>query len=112
MVLFKKFNDVVDACFGQKLQENYHETINEFRNLIIKHNIRITPKIHATLFHIQDFINVKQQGLGYYSEQASESVHHAYGKHFENFKINLLKMTPDSEKKMLRSVTSFNALRV
>lgn len=107
--LFQKFNDVVASCFGQSLDENYQVKIVDFHQAILKNKINFTPKLHACIYHIPEFISMKQKPLGFYSEQASESVHFAYAKHSENYKIT--QKSGDYDQKFLRSVTTFNALR-
>ena len=61
---FQKFKAVKDACI---------EKVLAFKWAFEGTNIAPTPKIH-----IVDFFDVKgeKKGLGYYSEQVFESVHH------------------------------------
>ena len=73
------FYQVVQSCFGDGLELNFQEKINEFGTCYLKLGLPVTPKVHAILVHVPQFLtrNSKQKkGLGYWSEQASESVHH------------------------------------
>lgn len=101
------FDTVVHACFGDKLDEYYETYINDFFLKLKKTKISITPKIHCLLFHVADFCNVSNRGLGFYSEQSSEQIHHVFNKHSENFVAN--KCSPDYSKQLLRSVCALNS---
>lgn len=107
--VFETFNNVVTSCFGQNLDPHYQSIIGEFFNQIQALNISITPKIHAVVYHVPQFIKMKGKPLGLYSEQASESVHFAYSKHASNFKTSAIKT--NYEAKLLRTVCTFNTLR-
>lgn len=105
---FEKFDSVVAGCFGQSIDDTYASSIREFQDVITKLPISITPKLHALFCHVQDFIELKGKPLGFYSEQASESVHFAFTKHAEDYKLSKSKINTE---KLLRSVRSFNAIR-
>jgi hypothetical protein len=104
---FKAFNKVVEASFGYLLMPNYIEQIEWFRQEITAAAVHITPKIHAVLFHVEDFCEKTKRGLAYYSEQASEQIHHAFNMHSLNFNIN--SSSPEIGPRLLRSVCAFNS---
>lgn len=107
--VFCAFDQVVSACFGKELKSDYKEHIKKFFYCVKKLCITVTPKVHALIYHVPEFIEMTGHPLGFYSEQASESVHYAYTNHAEDFKIN--KNHSNYHGKLLRSVCSFNALR-
>ena len=85
---FKCFNKVVDSCFGMKLDDDYENNIEAFRLAFQRLGIRITPKVHIVFFHVIEFCNKFIKGLGYFSEQASESVHYDFNACWEKFKVH------------------------
>ena len=78
---FQKFKAVKDACI---------EKVLAFKWAFEGTNIAPTPKIHIKLEHIVDFFYVKgeKKGLGYYSEQVFESVHHDFKVFEENSSVH------------------------
>ena len=84
--VFRAFERVVTSCFGTSLDSNYRENIQRFRDAYMDLSVRVTPKIHAVFHHIAEFCERKGCGLGPYSEQASESVHHDFNKIWLHFK--------------------------
>ena len=72
---FRALDRVVQFCFGGNLEPSYKEDIGAFKQAYSHLNISITPKIHAILFHVPQFCESMDVGLGRFSEQASELVH-------------------------------------
>ena len=73
----RKFDAIVHACFGNTLQQNYCELIEEFKASYLNlPNTSVTPKAHAVFFHVTQFIDRHNHSLGIFSEQATESLHH------------------------------------
>ena len=103
---FRSFNVVVSSCFGQDLHPSYKEDIKMFRQDYLDLNINMTPKVHAVIFHIVEFCERVDTGLGRFSEQASESVHHNFKTTWQRFKV--LDCHPDYGQRLLRAVNSFN----
>ncbi|CAH1098718.1 unnamed protein product [Psylliodes chrysocephalus] len=68
--------------------------------------ISVTPKIHAIFFHVSDFCLKTWNGLGFYSEQAIESLHHDFCVTWTNYKV--LKEHPQYNAKLLRVVCDYN----
>lgn len=108
--LIGSFNYVVDACFGYQLAENYSQVIEHFAWLIKIHKVPITPKIHILLNHAPQFIEENNKGLGYFSEQQFESVHHVWSEHFENYKIN--SKNDNFVISILNGLSKFNSLNL
>ena len=72
------FNKVVEACFGQDLDPGFRSTIKEFEKSYRSLGISVTPKVHIVFEHVVQFLEMKglKTGLGAWSEQAMETVHH------------------------------------
>ena len=83
----RALNNIVISCFGELLTPTYVSDITEFRQAFLDTELSITPKIHAILTHVPQFYQMKNQGLGLFSEQAGESVHHDFSVHWERFKV-------------------------
>jgi hypothetical protein len=83
LTAFNTFNDVRNKCFGTTLQSDYKQSIVEFEAAYKELGIPITSKCHAVIDHVTQFLDrqtgpqqeLLEKGLGYWSEQASESVH-------------------------------------
>ena len=104
---FRSFNDVVVGCFGQCLRDDYKDRISTFRENFEVLRLRPTPKIHSIFFHVSEFCDLKQSGLGTWSEQAFESVHSDFDKHWKRYKV------PQSHERfndrLLRTVQEYNS---
>lgn len=108
--VFNSFNKVVSSCFSNDLDANYGIYIAEFNLQCQKANIKFTPKIHAVVHHIEDFIKMTNKPLGFYSEQASEQVHHSFKLFSRNYNLS-----PKSEnflRNLKRCVSSYNSLHI
>ena len=108
---FSLFNDIVVACFGETLAENYKEVIAKFTQAYMQLNISITPKVHAVMFHVEEFCSMTGRGLGPWSEQTSESLHREFTKCWENFLIKDSD-NPRYGKRLLEAVNMFNSLNL
>ena len=74
------FNEVKKSCFGQTVANDFKISISKFAEAYDKLGVSVTPKVHAVLVHIPEFLDQNLgHGLGYWSEQASESVHYDFG---------------------------------
>lgn len=79
------FNEVVHSCFGRHLHDNFEEKIESLEYILDKYCIDYTPKIHFIIEHLVDYLKNEGCGLGVFSEQALEAVHHKWKLFFENF---------------------------
>ena len=77
---YSNFNDVVTSCYGTNLHKNFKHNIAKFKREYLKLNISVTPKVHAVFYHVVEFCDWKKMGLGPWSEQTSESLHHEFTK--------------------------------
>ena len=105
------FNDVVSSCYGFELHPSYKSNISNFKREFLKLNISVTPKVHAVFHHVEEFCMLKGMGLGPWSEQTSESLHHELTKCWEKY---LVKDTdhPLYGAKLLQAVQMFTSLNL
>ena len=105
---FEAFNDVVAACYTKKLASNYKEKLKAFRIAYKKLKISGTPKGHAVFHHISEFCDLVKMGLGPYSEQAAESLHHEFDTMWTRFKVKKQEH-PVYGSRLLNSVVMYNS---
>ena len=113
VLAFQAAIDVKSACFGQKALPNYQETIKKFGLAYMKLGISVTPKVHTLLVHVHQFLERQDgQGLGVWSEQASESVHHDFSALWINscYKRDLAHTKYASQ--LLKCVLTYNSRHV
>jgi hypothetical protein len=108
--VFQDFRAVVKSCFGQDLDPNFGFYIDSFKQSYLSLNISVTPKVHAVFFHIAEFCNKTQQGLGFFSEQAMESVHFDFNSVWKKYKVS--RDHSDYSSRLLRAVCEYNSLRI
>ena len=84
---FKSFNDVVSACYGSNLDADYLQKISIFAADYFRLGISVTPKVHAVIYHIPEFCELMGRGLGPWSEQTGESVHHDFKEMWQRYKV-------------------------
>ena len=109
----KAFNRVRMECFGVDLDPyaNYKESIATFAHLWKKCDRSITLKTHALFVHVVQFLELMKdrfpgKGLGFWMEQAGESVH---GKWEECWEESGRKMShSDYDSHLLDRGTLFN----
>ena len=63
------------ACFGKNLDPDSPIFIGALKKSFMDLEVSVTPKIHAVFYHVSEFCSKHLKGLGFYSEQAMESVH-------------------------------------
>ncbi len=99
------------------IQENYVQTIADFKVAYGNLGLSVTPKVHYVVVHVPEWIERSEErtgqkrGLGWASEQASESVHRDFAQ-----KWNLgFKVHPDNERyadRLLSCVVRYNSSHV
>ena len=85
--LLQDLKNVIYGCFGNELKPSFEKSIENFKNNYLLSGISVTPKIHAIFFHVLDFCNENNCRLGFYSEQAVESIHHKFKKLRSNYMV-------------------------
>ena len=100
------FRKVVLSCFSLDLKMSYKDDIDAFKASFLDLGIAVTPKVHCIFFHVYELCSKNQRGLGLFSEQASESVHHKFEKTWTKYKVS--KGNKDFDHQLLRAVAEFN----
>ena len=108
---FRRFNNVVEICYGYSLAENYKDIIQIFKTDFLKLKISITPKVHAVMYHTAEFCDIVGTGLGPYSEQTSESLHQEFKKCWKNCFVKSNDHTTYPEH-LLDAVRTFNSMSI
>ncbi|CAH1107748.1 unnamed protein product [Psylliodes chrysocephalus] len=77
---FKEMNKLVDCCFSTgPVYSDIEPRVNELRRAFLATGISETLKIHVLTRHLTDCLEfLSGFGLGDWSEQAGESVHHEF----------------------------------
>ena len=113
VLAFEAADEVKTACFGQVVMPNYQDKIKSFRIAYMKLGITVTPKVHALLVHVHQFLESKKgQGLGVWSDQASESVHQNFSALWVNscYKRDLVHSKYASQ--LLNCVVTYNSRHI
>ena len=104
---FKCFGSVVQDCFGERLKETYLKSISDFKDSYMALAIPVTPKVHAVFYHVSQFCKKVQSSLGFYSEQAVESLHHDFAQIWSKYKVS--KNNELYASRLLRAVSEYNS---
>lgn len=107
---FENFNLLVSACFSDALDENSESRVSNFKKSYISLNISITPKVHAVFEHEPYFCKKYKRGLGFYSEQAMESVHADFKNVWTKYKVD--QTHPDYAGRLLKAITEYNSRHI
>ncbi|KAK6181780.1 hypothetical protein SNE40_009567 [Patella caerulea] len=126
----QSFNDVRKKCFGKVLHADYKESISAFEQSYINIGIPITSKCHAVFDHVGQFLETQKElydqnqsrlpaterqsfnrGLGFWSEQASESVHSDFSQLWESGGYKRDMRHPEYDKKKLLKCVVTNCSR-
>ena len=110
-VAFSSFNEVVSSCYGRNLKADYKEKISKFKDDYMRLKISVTSKVHAVFFHVHEFCDMTDMGLGPWSEQTSESLHQEFNKCWENYNVKDQK-NPIYQQRLLQAVQMFNNLNI
>lgn len=68
------------------------------------------PKIHTIFKHVSQFCSKHQVGLGFFAEQATESVHHNFNEKWKKYKVP--KIDEKYFDSLLRAVRNYNSTHV
>ena len=108
----RSFNNVRTQCFGVVLDENYKRSITEFAHLWLKCERSITLKCHVLIVHVSEFLDLQKNnypgmGLGFWAEQAMESMHSEWNHFWERRKVGL--DHPNYVEHLFENLVAFNA---
>ena len=107
---YQHFCGVVNSCFSNNLDPQFEVHIRKFKMSYESLEINITPKVHAVIQHISYFCLKNKKGLGFYSEQATESVHADFKKTWNKYKVK--KSHPDYSNRLLKAVCEYNSSHI
>lgn len=87
---FKAMDKLVISCFSTKVKEDDVDKLaQEVRKHFLATGVTESLKIHVATRHIQQCLNfLDGDGLGLWSEQSGESIHHEWLEVWEKFKMN------------------------
>ena len=106
------------SCFGQSLDPDFKLKIRKLADLWLKLGISVTPKCHVLFVHVAQFLDFQNngctelRGLGYWSEQASESVHSDFEKLWVGSSYKRKKHHEDYEKFALKCIVTYASRHV
>ena len=110
---FKAFSQVKKACFGLRLDPNFEEIIDDFKNALVSlreiHDISTTPKFHMICIHVKQICQMTGESLKF-NEQALESSHAK----FKKLLLRFAGIDPDTNNPLwplnvLRALEVFNS---
>lgn len=104
------FDSVVKSCFSSDLDPKFESHILRFEKSYIALDIPLTPKVHALIKHVPYFCGKHEKGLGYYSEQAMESVHADFKKTWNKYKVD--KSHPNYSERLLKAICEYNSSHI
>ena len=111
---FSSFKEVTELCFGMELKSGYALAIDRFMDYYRQiENLNVSIKVHILEAHVCDFFERQKgtdyegKGLGFWSEQASESVHSDFKKHWAKYVREL--DHPDYAKQFKKCGVSYNS---
>ena len=107
------FNSVVSGCFGTEEHPsfNWAADIHAFEKSFLKLDISITPKVHAVIHHLPQWLELGKGPLGHHSEQATEACHYDFQHVLKNYAFNPLKLE-QMAMQYLRAVLKYNSLHL
>ena len=108
--VFEDFEEVVDDCFKVELNSKFLQSIEKLQTSYVDLKISVTPKVDAVFHHVKDFCSQRKMGLGYYSEQAMESVHFDFAAMWCNYCVH--ENHPDYEKRLFRAIIEYNSSHI
>ncbi len=112
-----RFDDVVTACFGMLVLDDYKTKIAAFKTAYASLGISVTPKVYAVFDHVPEWVLRSEKrtgikrGLGFASEQASESAHRDICAKWEwGYKVN--EAHKNYHKRLLDCVVRYNSRHI
>lgn len=103
---FQTLNSVVTSCFGMELADSYDDDIESFKEAYIDLGYPASPKVHALLVHVPEFITRTGKSLGIFSEQSCETFHSVFQNSWKS-RFARKKSHPHYPQKLLECVQDF-----
>lgn len=104
------FSLVIDSCFGLELNSMFKENIRKFSISWLNAKLPATPKFHIIKYHVEQFCEMVNRGLGFYTEQTTEAVHHDFGNIWKKYKVPQISDVYGT--KLLRAVCEYNCSHI
>ena len=104
---FQSFAKVVHSCYGNNLDQDFCNYIQDFKKSYLSLGISVTPKVHCVFHHIIDFCSTVNTGLGRYSEQTVEAVHSDFRHTWMKYKVG--ENHPHYAAHLLKAVCEYNS---
>ncbi len=86
-IALEQFETVTTSCFSTLLKTSFEQDVANFKASFLRLDINVTPKVHCVFSHVPDFCRRKRAGLGRFSEQASEAVHHDFKERWAHYAV-------------------------
>ena len=111
--ILRCLHDIVKSCFGMDLDPQYNYYIKKIENVYKDLGILITPKVHILIKHVPAHINKHNRSLGWYSEQALESMHYDFSRNcWEKLGYKRPIGHPDYAQKLMRAVIVYSSKKI
>ena len=107
---FKKFYEVVKACFSERLDANFKVKISQFEKLYRNLGISENLKAHVLFDDIPRFLATRDHGLGRYSEQSIEAMHSLENNKWQNYKVDMANKNYPAQ--LLKSTLDLNGMNI
>lgn len=115
---FEAMNKVVECCFsarkvGPSLEKDMKILRKAIDDLEVINDVSETLKIHVLKEHVEQSLRYidHNNGLGYWSEQAGESIHHQFMETWNRHKINNIE-DENYPKQLHKAVVEFSSLNI
>ena len=108
LTAFKAFDAVVTSCFSYDVDPDYLRYIRDFENAWFDLKLKVTPKVHLVIEHLEEVIELYGFGMATLNESAAEAIHADFDHHYQGFIVKDL----DSltyQKKLLHAVKTYNS---
>ena len=108
-----QIEEVRQGCFGQTLDSDFEKEIRILGKLWLKAGLSFTSKAHVLFAHVAQFLQFKnpqngpKRGLGFWSEQASETVHSDFEKFWQQGYKRVLGLDANYRDKSLECIIAY-----
>ena len=110
----KYFNDFRKKAHGSSLDPSWKIPLDEFKTqYLLIENISKPLKLHIVFAHMEDYINIycKPKGLGIFSKQTRESIHHQFLPIYMKYAMKNIYANSYGEK-LLKAVVELNSINL
>lgn len=109
----KAMDKIVSSTFSTtQIDSNLDNNIEELKRAYESTEVSTTLKIHVVIEHLKSCLHfLNNDGLGFWSEQAGESVHREFLTFWNRHKINAID-DPSFPKRLKKSVVEFSSFHI